>query len=176
MWRASRIDFLNAVAALVGVLLLGILQGILLAALISVLLLLGNVHAPHVAFLGRIPGTADTPTCSATRRTNGCSACWRSVRKHRCSTSMPIMCWPDAGPAGGDGSVETVICDLSASPRMDLAGARMLAALQEDLQARDIDLTVVNAHGRVRDLLRAEGLDRTIHGITRGTALEEALA
>jgi hypothetical protein len=40
MWRASRVDFLNALAALVGVLLLGILEGILLAALISVLLLI----------------------------------------------------------------------------------------------------------------------------------------
>jgi anti-anti-sigma regulatory factor len=59
---------------------------------------------------------------------------------------------------------------------MDLAGARMMAELSEDLRARGIGLTVVNAHGRVRDLLRAEGLDRTIHGITRGTALEEALA
>jgi anti-anti-sigma regulatory factor len=59
---------------------------------------------------------------------------------------------------------------------MDLAGARMLSELSEDLRARDIGLTVVNAHGRVRDLLRAEGLDRAIHGITRGTALEEALA
>ena len=45
-------------AALVGVLLLGILQGILLAALISVLLLLALSSTPHVAFLGRIPGTA----------------------------------------------------------------------------------------------------------------------
>ena len=52
----------------------------------------------------------------------------------------------------------------------------MLSELSENLRARDIGLTVVNAHGRVRDLLRAEGLDRTIHGITRGTALEEALA
>ena len=58
MWRASRVDFLNALAALVGVLLLGILQGILLAALISVLLLIALSSTPHVAFLGRIPGTA----------------------------------------------------------------------------------------------------------------------
>ncbi|HET7880237.1 MAG TPA: SulP family inorganic anion transporter [Acetobacteraceae bacterium] len=57
MWRASRIDFANALAAFVGVLLLGILQGVLLAALISMLLLIARVSAPHVAFLGRIPGT-----------------------------------------------------------------------------------------------------------------------
>ena len=57
MWRVSRLDFLAAAIALVAVLLLGILQGILLAALASILLLLARASRPHVAFLGRIPGT-----------------------------------------------------------------------------------------------------------------------
>ncbi len=57
MWRLSRLDFYAATIALGAVLLLGILQGILLAALASILLLLARVSRPHVAFLGRIPGT-----------------------------------------------------------------------------------------------------------------------
>ena len=57
MWRVSRLDFYAAAIALVAVLLLGILQGILLAALASVILLLVRASQPHVAFLGRIPGS-----------------------------------------------------------------------------------------------------------------------
>jgi MFS superfamily sulfate permease-like transporter len=57
MWRVSRLDFYAAAIALGAVLLLGILQGILLAALASVLLLLVRASRPHVAFLGRVPGT-----------------------------------------------------------------------------------------------------------------------
>jgi sulfate permease, SulP family len=57
MWRVSRLDFYAATIALGAVLLLGILQGILLAALASIVLLLVRVSRPHVAFLGRIPGT-----------------------------------------------------------------------------------------------------------------------
>ena len=57
MWRVSRLDFYAAAIALVAVLLLGILQGILLAALASILLLLARASRPHVAFLGRVPGT-----------------------------------------------------------------------------------------------------------------------
>ena len=68
MWRASRMDFFNALAALIGVLLLGILQGILLAALISVLLLLALSSRPHVAFLGRIPGTMQYSDVAAASR------------------------------------------------------------------------------------------------------------
>src|SRR4051812_16971719 len=57
MWRVSRLDFLAAALALVGVLLFGILQGILLAALASICLMLARLSRPHVAFLGRVPGT-----------------------------------------------------------------------------------------------------------------------
>ena len=42
MWRISRMDFYAAMIALAAVLLLGILQGILLAALASVLMLLAR--------------------------------------------------------------------------------------------------------------------------------------
>ena len=57
MWRVSRLDFHAAAIALIAVLLLGILYGILIAAAASVVLLLLNASQPHVAFLGRIPGT-----------------------------------------------------------------------------------------------------------------------
>ncbi len=57
MWRISKIDFYAAVIALIAVLLLGILQGILLAALASILMLLARASQPHVAFLGKIAGT-----------------------------------------------------------------------------------------------------------------------
>src|SRR4029077_14545358 len=57
MWRISKTDFYAATIALAAELLLGILQGILLAAAASVLILLARASQPHVAFLGRIPGT-----------------------------------------------------------------------------------------------------------------------
>jgi sulfate permease, SulP family len=178
MWRASRMDFLNATAALVGVLLLGILQGILLAALISVLLLLALSSTPHVALLGRIPGTTQ----------------YSDIRRHPENEPLigTLAFRPEAsllylnaeyvlahvliqlGTADAK-SPSNVVCDLSASPLMDLAGARMLAELCEDLRARGITLTIVNAHGRVRDLLRAEGLDAKIQGIARGATFSDAL-
>ena len=178
MWRASRVDFLNALAALVGVLLLGILEGILLAALISVLLLIALSSTPHVAFLGRIPGTAQ----------------YSDLQRH--PDNEPLIGLLAFRPEGsliylnaehvlaqvlarldttGTNGVRNVVCDLSASSTMDLAGARMLAELYEDLRTRGIGLTVTNAHGRVRDLLRAERLDDKIQGIARGTLLETEL-
>ena len=179
MWRASRIDFLNAAVALVGVLLLGILQGILLAALISVLLLLALSSTPHVAFLGRIPGTSqfsDTQRHPENERLLGVLACRPEASLLYLNADYVLgRILAELDSASG-GPIETVICDLSASPRMDLAGVRMLVALQEELGRRGMDLVVSNAHGRVRDLMRAEGLDQRIRGVARGNLLEGEVA
>jgi sulfate permease, SulP family len=70
MWRISKLDFYAAIIALGAVLLLGILQGILLAAAASILLLLVRASQPHVAYLGRIPGTAIIPTSNVIPKTS----------------------------------------------------------------------------------------------------------
>src|SRR5205807_8025011 len=57
LWRVSRLEFRISMVALVGVLLLGILKGVLVAAIVSLLMLLAGASRPHVAFLGRLPGT-----------------------------------------------------------------------------------------------------------------------
>ena len=51
-----------------------------------------------------------------------------------------------------------VACDLSASPYIDLAGARMLHDLHDELASRHVTFCIVGAHAQLRDLLRAEGL------------------
>jgi len=56
VWRVSRFEFYVAMVALVGVLFLGILRGIVLASIVSILLLLRRTSQPHVALLGKIPG------------------------------------------------------------------------------------------------------------------------
>jgi len=58
----------------------------------------------------------------------------------------------------GKASVRMIVCDLSASPYIDLAGSRMLRLLHSELAASGIALRIVGARGRVRDLLRADDL------------------
>ena len=179
MWRVSRIDFYAAVTALGAVLVLGILQGILLAATASILLLLFRASRPHVAYLGRIPGTDR----------------YSDLLRHAENEPLPgvIAFRPEASLiyVNADGVLESVmrrihasdpsdvrlvVCDLSASPHIDLAGARMLHDLHDALSARGISLRVVGAHGFVRDLLRADGVAREIGGLGRMMTLTQLLA
>ena len=64
-----------------------------------------------------------------------------------------------------------VVCDLSASPFMDLSGAAMLHKLHDELAARHIALRILDARSRVRELLRADGLADKVGGIERGQDL-----
>ncbi len=167
MWRVSRLDFSAAAIALGAVLLLGILQGVLLAALASILILLARVSHPHVALLGRIPGTNR----------------YSDVTRHPENEALPgvIAFRPEASliyvnadsvleailnhvRAAGSSDTRMVVCDLSASPYLDLAGSRMLHELHTELAARGIVLRIVGAHGWVRDLLRADGLGEKVGG------------
>jgi MFS superfamily sulfate permease-like transporter len=51
------------------------------------------------------------------------------------------------------------VCDLSATPQVDVAGARILAKLHGELGSAGIRLRLAGAHAAVRDILRAEGLE-----------------
>jgi sulfate permease, SulP family len=72
--------------------------------------------------------------------------------------------------------LHVVVCDLSNSPYLDLAGTRMLARLFDELKTMNIELLVVEAHATERDILRAEGLDKLVGPIHRETSLADALA
>ena len=71
--------------------------------------------------------------------------------------------------------IRLVICDLSTSPYVDLAGTRMLTRLYDDLEARNVALRVVEAHADVREVLRAEGVDARVGAISRRTSVEDAI-
>ena len=69
-----------------------------------------------------------------------------------------------------------MVCDLSASPYLDLAGARILHTLHDELAAQGIALQIVGARGRVRDLLRADGLAEKVGGLERAVSLDDAIS
>ena len=52
----------------------------------------------------------------------------------------------------------------------------MLHELHRELAARRIALRIVGARGRVRDLLRADGLGGKVGGLDRGVTLASILA
>ena len=177
VWRVSRFEFTVSMVAFSAVLLLGILKGVMTAVLVSLALLIRRAARPQVAFLGRIPGTrvfSDIERSPDNEAVAGVlvfrveasllyfnaehviDAVWSKIR----STSTPLT---------------LVVCDLSASPYVDLAGVRMLAALQEELGAAGVDLRLVGARATVRDILRAEGMEERVGHIDRRISVADLI-
>ncbi|MBR0853194.1 SulP family inorganic anion transporter [Bradyrhizobium liaoningense] len=159
MWQVSRIDFYAAAIALLAVLLLGILQGVLLASIASIFLLLARASQPNVAFLGRLPGTgrySDSARHEGVEPLVGIIAFRPEASLLYINAETILETVLVALRRSAD--VRLVACDLSASPYIDLAGARMLHDLHDELAARRVTFCIVGAHAQLRDLLRAEGL------------------
>jgi SulP family sulfate permease len=175
--RLSRLEFRVAMVALLGVLILGIEQGVLLAALVSLLMLLVRASHPHVAFLGRIPGTrrySDLARHAHNERIPGVVA-FRVEADILYFNVDHILHDILARVAEEKPPPRFVVCDLSTSPYVDLTGARMLSALHDELSRDGILLRIVEAHALVRDLLRAEGLEAKVGPINRYASIDDVV-
>lgn len=177
LWHASRIDFAAAGVALVGVLVMGILDGVLVAVLASLMMVLGRVARPHVAFLGRISGTdrfSDLARHPENEVIPGVLAF--RVEASLVYFNVDYVLETVLGRAQREPGLQRVVYDLSSTPYVDVAGARILSRLHQELRRMSVELRVVGAHGEVRDRLRYEKLQDWAGPINRHVSLLEAVA
>lgn len=169
LWRADRGEFIVAMAALMGVLGSGLLRGVLIGAIISLVQLLRRGSQPHVALLGQIPGTnrfSDLERNPDNRAAHGllifrieASLLYFNVEYVRQCILNRVR--------GESVKPKLAVLDLSASPHVDLQSADAIRGLADELAASGIGMQVVEARASVRDRLRAEGLDERLGGIDR---------
>jgi MFS superfamily sulfate permease-like transporter len=177
LWRSDRTEFIVAIAAIVGVLGQGLLRGVMIGAIISLVLLIRRASRPHVAVLGRIPGTRRfsdherhpdnelIPGVLIFRPESGLMyfnmdhVRDRIVDRVRAETTLPRL----------------VVLDLSAAPRVDMHSAQMLGSLADELTATGIRVQAVEARSSVRERLRGEGVEARLGGIDRFTTVADAV-
>ncbi len=177
LYKVNRFDFIIAMIALISVIVFGILKGVLIAALFSLILIIRNVSSPHVAFLGRIPGTNRytdiqrhphnelipgvllfrvESTLVYFNVSNVYQTVWKRIQEY--------------GP-----SLKIVIFDLSTSATIDSSGARLIKRLYQNLEAKGIIFKVAEAHSEVRDILRSEGIEHLLGHIGRRDSLNDVI-
>jgi len=177
LWRGSRAEWVVATAALIGVLGAGILRGVMIGAVISLLQMLRHASQPHVAVLGRIPGTQR----------------FSDLERHEDNQRIPgVMIFrPEAslvyfnidwvcdhirdGVASASAPPQLVVLDLSAAPSVDLQSADTLGVLAHELMSSGMRVHAVGEHSSVRDMLRGQALDVTLGGINRFTSIADVV-
>jgi MFS superfamily sulfate permease-like transporter len=172
LYRVSRLEFWVAFVALVGVLILGILQGVVLAVVFSLFLLLKRAAHPRVVLLGYMPGTRS----------------FAEVLRHpQCEHISEVMVARVEGglfyfnadyvrsevlrmAAAQPQPLRLVILELATTPALDLAGAKMLGELKERLSSQGAEFRLTEATEKVADLLSAVGLTEKLGEDVRSTA------
>ncbi len=158
--RQRRVEFMLAVAAFLGVVFFGVMQGIAGAIALSLLVMVWNAWHPYHTVLVRVDGRKG----------------WHDARRHPSGRRVPglvIFRWDeqlffanaelfreallqavDEAPT----RVRQVIVAAEAVKDIDVTAADMLAELSHQLQAREVDLHFGGLKGHVKDLIMRYGL------------------
>jgi carbonic anhydrase len=177
MWKHNKFDFVIATLALVSVIGFGILQGVLIGALASLILILRTVSSPHIAFLGRIPGTDR----------------FTDIKRHPDNELLPGVLlfrvesplvyfnvsyvynhvWPKI--TNSSSPLKVVIFDLSTSAYIDSSGARLIKRFFLQLEEMSIIFKIAEAHSEVRDILRFEDIEHLLGHVSRHDTLHDVV-
>jgi len=162
LWHFSRGEFGVAIAALLGVLGSGLLMGVLIGAVISILLLLRRAMHPPSTELGRVRGT----DYFADRIRHPQNESVPHVFVFRCDGALlyfnveyireRFLKLLDAR----EDKVTLAVFFLGTVPSVDMAGVEFLTELRETLNSQGIDLKLAEARGNVRESLRRGGFEK----------------
>ena len=164
LWRVRRSEFVLCLVALLGVAVVGVLQGIVIAIVLSLLAFLQRVWRPYDATLGRVPGRHgyhDVARHPDARQIPGmlifrfdapvffanAEHFSRCVKKHIAERGEPVRHVIIAGEP---------ITDI------DTTGAESLRDLIDDLAEHHVTFVFAEIKGPVKDRLRSYGAYRDI--------------
>ncbi len=168
LYRLSRSEFWYSLITLLGVLLFGIMQGVLLGVAISLLVLIRRVTRPGTAIIGRmpdkesyrdtelypqaetVPGLLIYRFDSALIFTNA-DFFEKEIRRHiseqNAATGVPV---------------QRVLINAETINDIDTTGTDHLTDLSERLEKDGIDLTLAKVRDPVRDMMRLSGAEEAI--------------
>ncbi len=176
--RVSASEFVIALVTIAAVVLLGILKGVLVAAIFSLAMLIRRLATPECVVLGNLPGTDH----------------YVSLVRHPEARAVPGVLVFRANAAllyfnadtvrhhlarmvdRGETRPYRVVLDLAFTIDIDLSTIRMLAECADHLRAQGIELRLADAHYRVRELLRHENLEAKVGALDRSYGIAELVA
>jgi SulP family sulfate permease len=163
LWHVKRSDFWLLLLTFVATLALGMQLGLLTGVLASIALFVVRATRPHVAVLGRLPG----------------STLYRNSKRFREAVAVPgvLILRIDAQFYFGNVSflketvnrlreqqvdLKAVVLDASGMNQLDSSALEALQELEADLRERGISLLLAHVKGPVRDVMEQSGWLRTL--------------
>lgn len=159
LWRVSWREFVVAVVTMLGVVALGVLDGIVIAVVLAILFLLARVSRPSDAVLGRVEGMRG----------------WHDASRHQGAQTQPGLLLYRFGSgivffnapyfkrrvlelASDLPGTRWLVVDGAPLNLIDTTGAEVVADLHEELGRRGIRLGFANLRSEVRAVLDRAGV------------------
>jgi SulP family sulfate permease len=160
VYRVRKIEFYLALLTLLGVLSVGVLEGILVAVLFSLLLVISRISRPHTAVLGTVEGIDG----------------YHDIEAHTSSETVPgLIAYRFDAPlffanadyfltqvreliAAADTPVECLVIDAEAVIDIDVTAADALKKLYRELERKGILLGIARASQPLQKMLDRSGL------------------
>ena len=177
LYRARTAEFALAIACLLGVAFVGVLQGIVIAVVLSVMYIFKRVWAPYSAILGRVP---DMPG-------------WHDVSRYPDANQVPgmlIVRWSAplffANANQFRDRIRQVVREAPTPPRwvliaaepisdIDITASEMLVDLDAELTASGIVLAFAEVQSAVRDWIERYGILDVSQGSRSFASVKEAV-
>lgn len=177
LWRVKRIDLAMLAVTFLATLSLGIEEGILVGVGTSLAVMIVRTTRPHVAVLGRLPGTE----------------AYRNIKRFPEVETVPgvLALRLDAQfyfgnvnflkellaelEADHPGKLRVVVIDASGMNQIDASAEAALREIFEDYSSRGIELLLANLKGPVRDVLARSGLAEDIGAERSFLRVEDAM-
>ena len=174
----SRAEFWTSMVACVGVLFFGLLNGLLLAAVGSLVMLIAQTSRPMVVVLGRErstghfvsrarnPDASDTPGALVVRS----ASTWLYFNAEHIRRQIVDMI--DGTPAG----IRTVVLDFSSVPAIDITAGTILRGLVRTLKDRGIRIELEELHDEVVETLKIIDAEHDLGPVVAHRTIEDCLA
>ena len=163
-WHYDRADAFSLLATALGVVAFGVEAGILMGVALSLGVLVWRSSHPHMAVVGRVPGTEH----------------FRSVERHRVETVPGLLAlrvdeslyFANAALVEDhvesllvqDPSIKRVLLACAAVNQIDATALGVLTQMEHSLRKRGIELALAEVKGPVMDRLKDTLLGKTLEG------------
>ena len=164
--KVRRAEFWLAVVTAFGVLTVGVLQGILVAVMLSLVNVIYHISRPHDALLDDVDASGGTTYRGVTDKDTTMTEPGLIVYRFDAPLVFANAAFfserlEELVTNAGEG-LQCVVIDAEAISDFDSTAAEALENLDADLERRNVELWIARANGPLRDLLQTTGLTARI--------------
>jgi SulP family sulfate permease len=159
LWRVKRSDFWLLALAFASTLIFGVQLGLGISVVASLAVVLRQTTRPHIAVLGRIPGTTqfrNVDRSPAAQTTDGVVVVRVDAPLYFANLDY-LREKLTKVEEEQDGGLRVLVLDASSVTELDSSADTALAEIAEDLAGRGIEFYLAGVKGRLLDVLRRSG-------------------